>query len=147
MRNNSSKHKVAIIGSGISGLSAAQLLTARGYTVTVYEKTNSPGGLIKCSVEDGVLFHRVGGHVFNTKNQEVMDWFFSFFDKEKDFILSDRNAQIWMNNEKIGYPIENYLYQINPELVAQIVEDLTKEKSQLNDEMFESCNTFFHYLS
>jgi len=37
--------KVAIIGAGISGLTAAYELAKRGYTVTVYEKEDQAGGL------------------------------------------------------------------------------------------------------
>lgn len=37
--------KIAIIGAGFTGLSAAYQLTKKGYEVTVYEKDPSPGGL------------------------------------------------------------------------------------------------------
>lgn len=38
--------KVAIIGSGPSGLSAADELNQQGHTVTIFEKANRPGGLL-----------------------------------------------------------------------------------------------------
>ena len=38
--------KVAVIGSGPSGLAAADLLNMRGHSVTVYEKSDRPGGLL-----------------------------------------------------------------------------------------------------
>lgn len=38
--------KVAIVGSGPAGLSAAYWLNRRGHTVTVYEKEDAPGGLL-----------------------------------------------------------------------------------------------------
>lgn len=38
--------KVAVIGSGPSGLAAADLLNMRGHQVTVYEKEDRPGGLL-----------------------------------------------------------------------------------------------------
>jgi NADPH-dependent glutamate synthase beta subunit-like oxidoreductase len=40
------KEKVAIIGAGPCGLSAAYYLAHRGYKVTVYEKEEKPGGVI-----------------------------------------------------------------------------------------------------
>ncbi len=41
-----SGRKVAVIGSGPSGLAAAQMLNHRGHSVTVYEKSDRPGGLL-----------------------------------------------------------------------------------------------------
>lgn len=38
--------KIAIVGSGPSGLSAADLLNKRGHSVTVYERFDRPGGLL-----------------------------------------------------------------------------------------------------
>lgn len=40
------KYKVAIIGSGPAGLSAAHYLAMAGHAVTVYEKNDRPGGLL-----------------------------------------------------------------------------------------------------
>lgn len=39
-----SSHRVGIIGSGLGGLSAACVLAARGYRVTVFEKNSWIGG-------------------------------------------------------------------------------------------------------
>ena len=38
--------KVAVIGSGPAGLAAADQLNKRGHTVTVYERSDRPGGLL-----------------------------------------------------------------------------------------------------
>lgn len=38
--------KIAVIGSGPSGLAAAQFLNRRGHLVTVYERKDRPGGLL-----------------------------------------------------------------------------------------------------
>ena len=38
--------RVAVVGSGPAGLTAALLLNQRGHAVTVYEKSNTPGGLL-----------------------------------------------------------------------------------------------------
>jgi len=41
-----SGRKVAVIGSGPSGLAAADMLNKRGHSVTVYERSDRPGGLL-----------------------------------------------------------------------------------------------------
>ncbi len=115
---------IAIIGSGISGVSVGKLLTEQNKEVIIYEKKKKPGGLISCDHVEGNLFHKVGGHVFNSKNQAVLDWFWKHFNKENEFIKAKRNAKIWMNNHYLGYPLENYLYLLDSELLPTIIEEL-----------------------
>lgn len=74
--------RIAIIGGGISGLSIAHCLKNK-YKTTIFEKESRPGGMIRCERVDGHLYHTVGGHVFNTKRQDVSDWFWDFFFKRK----------------------------------------------------------------
>ena len=120
--------KIAIIGAGISGLSVGQLLKEK-HNVTLYEAEEQPGGLVKCDRVEGHLFHRTGGHVFNTKNQEVLDFFWSFFDKEREFTLSDRNSVVAMPDGKwVPYPIENHAYLLDEETVHSFISDLLQIK-------------------
>lgn len=44
--------KVAIIGSGPAGLAAADLLNKAGHTVTVFEKDEKPGGILRFGIPD-----------------------------------------------------------------------------------------------
>jgi protoporphyrinogen oxidase len=115
--------KLVIVGTGISGLSAAHFLKNR-FACQLFEKAEQPGGLIKCDTVEGNLFHKVGGHVFNARNKEVFDWFWSFFDQENEFIKTRRNAKIWMNGRLLGYPIENHLADFDRTTVTNIFEEL-----------------------
>ncbi|HCO67951.1 MAG TPA: UDP-galactopyranose mutase [Dysgonomonas sp.] len=115
--------KIAIIGTGISGLSTANLLKDN-HQVVLFEKQNRQGGLIKCDVVDTVLFHKVGGHVFNSRNQKVLDWFWSYFDRDNEFLKVKRNSKILFRDKIIGYPIENYIYNLDKNTVSQIIKEL-----------------------
>lgn len=42
--------RIAVIGSGPSGLAAAQILNRRGHEVTVYERKDRPGGLLRYGI-------------------------------------------------------------------------------------------------
>lgn len=120
----SSEHRILIVGAGVSGLSAARMLSDRRLNVDVVEGSSRVGGLISCTVEEGYLFHRVGGHVFNSKDQKVLEWFWSIFDKDKDFFKVRRNAQILLGNRKYKYPIENHIFQFEANLARQIIFEL-----------------------
>lgn len=122
--------KVAIIGAGISGLSAAHFLKDR-YQVTLFEKESAPGGLIKCKRIDGCLFHTCGGHVFNSKRQDVLDWFWSKFTRDTEFTKADRNSVVFLDSpdqnngiKEIPYPIENHMYLMGSETQKKFIDDL-----------------------
>ncbi len=44
--------KIAVIGSGPAGLAAADQLNAAGHTVTVFERDDEPGGLLRYGIPD-----------------------------------------------------------------------------------------------
>ena len=118
--------KVAIVGGGISGLSAAHFLRDR-FDVTIYEKENTPGGLIRCEKVNGNLFHTCGGHVFNSKRQDVLNWFWGIFDRDNEFSKTDRNSVVFMDGgEKIPYPIENHMYLFDSDTQKRFINDLVE---------------------
>ena len=115
---------IAIIGAGVSGLTVAHLLKDRHH-VTVYEKEDRAGGLIRCKRVAGSLYHLCGGHVFNTKREDVLDFFWSKFDKNKEFIKADRNSAVYFSESQIiPYPIENHAYLFTPKLLQSFIKDL-----------------------
>lgn len=132
--------RVAIIGAGISGLSMAHFLKER-YEVTVFEKEECPGGLIKCRRVNGSLFHTCGGHVFNSKRQDVLDWFWSKFAREEEFSKADRNSVVFMDKTnstteytEIPYPIENHMYLFEENIQKKFISDLLKMVKNKNEE-------------
>lgn len=134
--------RIAVIGAGISGLSIARLL-CKNHDVTVYEAADSIGGLIRCERINGSLFHTCGGHIFNTKKQEVLDWFWNQFDKDKEFRLAERNSIIFMpDGLRIPYPIENYIYLLPEQAQKAIIMDLMS----LSNEDQMNCTNFEEFL-
>src|SRR5688572_22728337 len=121
---------IAVIGAGITGISAARLAVTQGHTAVVFEKSAWPGGLVKCERLQGHLFHRVGGHVFNSKNPQVSDWFWKHFNREDDFIKAKRNAGILLQGQVIGYPIENNLYRLDTGIVKKVVNEIISLSAQ-----------------
>ena len=128
--------KLAVIGAGMSGLSIANMLR-HSADVVVFEQKEKAGGLIRCERVQDCLFHKVGGHVFNSRNQQVLDWFWSYFDRDAEFIMARRNAKIYFDHRIIGYPVENYLYLLNRELVSRIIGELAALEKREKKSPFE----------
>ncbi len=61
--------KIAIVGSGPSGLQAAATLRTLGYEVTIYEKENMPGGYLRC----GIPKYRLPDDVLNLEIKRILD--------------------------------------------------------------------------
>lgn len=117
--------KIAIIGAGISGLSAGQMLRDAAIDAVLFEKEEAPGGLIRCKLVDGSLFHMCGGHVFNSNRTDVLDWFWMRFDRETEFVRVERNSVICMDGDKwVRYPIENHVYMLDDNTLKCFVSEL-----------------------
>ena len=120
--------KIAIVGAGISGLTLGRLLS-KDYNVSIFETSDRPGGLVKCDRVEGSLFHTCGGHVFNTKNQKVLDLFWSLFSKSAEFTKADRNSVIIMpSGQHIPYPVEDHAYLFEDGILNSIIDDIINLK-------------------
>lgn len=116
--------KIAIIGAGISGLTVGRELNFDN-EVVVFEKESTPGGLIRCKRVHGSLFHTCGGHVFNSKRQDVLNWFWNLFDQDLEFHKSERNSVVFMEDGCIvPYPIENHIYNFPDSIQRAFYDDL-----------------------
>jgi phytoene desaturase len=69
----SEKLKVIVVGSGVAGMAEAIRLAVKGYTVTVYEKNDLPGGKLTAFEQNGFRFD-AGPSLF-TQPQNVVELF------------------------------------------------------------------------
>lgn len=63
--------RIAVIGSGIAGLSAAYDLKAAGHDVTVHERSDIPGGRMADRIVNGICTH-TGASGFFSFNKEML---------------------------------------------------------------------------
>lgn len=146
--------KYVVIGAGMSGMATAHMLQEKGNEVVVYERDSRPGGLIKCRRINGCLFHTCGGHVFNSKRQDVLDWFWSKFVKEEEFTKTDRNSCVFMDkngtsleHDNIPYPIENHMYLFDEATQKAFYEDLEEiDKVKGLNAKFTDYDSFGNFL-
>lgn len=71
--------KVAVIGSGFAGLSAASCLAKKGFDVTVFEKNSSAGGRARKFESDGFVFDMGPSWYWMP---DVFEKYFALFDKK-----------------------------------------------------------------
>ena len=114
--------KIAVLGAGVSGLTAGRLLSDKGYQVTKFKKNETPGGLARSRFKDGYLYDPHGGHIFNSKHPEVVEWVFSLLSKE-NWQFTERNAKIYFNGKYISYPFELSLCELEPEDAVECIYD------------------------
>jgi protoporphyrinogen oxidase len=97
---------VAIIGAGPAGLTAAYLLTKKGYSVTVIEKDPKYVGGISRTVEHEGFRFDIGGHRFFSKAKEVVDLWNEIL--PHDFIQRPRMSRIYYEGKFYSYPLRAF---------------------------------------
>jgi protoporphyrinogen oxidase len=117
--------KIGVLGAGISGLSFAKLAREE-YSVEVLERNAFHGGIATTRTVDGVAYHTTGGHCFNSKYPEVMDFVFNQVLPEEKWHRIQRKAVIRFDGNDIPYPIEyaiKEIYEFDKELALSITTD------------------------
>ena len=116
--------KVLILGAGVTGLSMGQLLHGE-FDVTILEKDTQIGGIAKTKQVDGITYHMVGGHCFNSKYEDIMSYVFKLLPNE-NWHKIHRFSTINLGKYEVNYPIEysvKQIYNQEPELAYKITVD------------------------
>lgn len=97
------KHEILILGGGLTGLSAAYILTNAGLGVKVFEKDSQVGGLSKTIVHGGFRFD-LGGHRFFTTKKRIESFLQNLMDGE--MMVVPRQSKILLRNKYFDYPLK-----------------------------------------
>lgn len=132
--------KAGIIGAGISGLTIARLLKKNGWDTTLYEKSDRVGGIARTQDINASAYHTTGGHCFNSKHQDVLDFVFNEILPINQWHKVERKARIRFKNNDVSYPIEYSMREIakfDLELASNMVNDFYatsgEDKSHLSN--------------
>jgi len=134
--------KIGVLGAGVSGLSFARLIEDE-HEVELLERNNIHGGIARTKNAEGSAYHTVGGHCFNSKFPEVMEFVFTRILPKESWHNVQRDAVIKMQGNEISYPIEYALKQIHkfdPELAMDITTDFL---SANDDGRYENLEDWF----
>lgn len=129
--------KIGVLGAGISGLSFAKL-AGKEHSVEILERNSFHGGIAATRSVEGVAYHTTGGHCFNSKYREVMDFVFNEVMPGNEWHKVRRKAVIRFEGNNISYPIEyaiKEIYEFDKELALSITSDFlaaADDKDYLN---------------
>jgi glutamate synthase (NADPH/NADH) small chain len=103
--------KVAVIGSGPAGLAAAQQLNRAGHTVTVFERDEKPGGLLRYGIPDFKMEKHIIDRRLKVMAEEGIDFKCNVHvgkDIEADQLQSDFDAVVLCGGATVrrNLPIE-----------------------------------------
>lgn len=132
--------KIGILGAGISGLSIAKSLY-KYHDVEILEKKTVFGGIARTKDVDGVSYHVTGGHCFNSKHQDVMDFVFNEILPKCEWHKVNRDAVIRFKNHEISYPIEfaiKEIHEFDKDLALNITRDFLNAKDDKNYDNLEN---------
>lgn len=95
MNTNSMRKKVAIIGSGLGGLSCGYILQRNGYDVTVFEKNAVLGGCLQCFRRKGAVFETGMHFIGSAAPGQTMDKMMQYLGLASDVHLSQLNPSAY----------------------------------------------------
>lgn len=86
-----------IVGSGITGSTIAYELHKQGYRVIVVEKKSHIGGAIYTEVQNEIMVHKYGAHIFHTNQKWIWDYVnnFTFFRDYNHKVIANFRDQFY----------------------------------------------------
>lgn len=126
----------------MSGLSAARLLS-KHHEVELLERSHVYGGIARTVDVEGVAYHITGGHCFNSKYPDVLNFVFNEVLPEENWHMVQRNANIKLLGHEVNYPIEyaiKQIYGFNSELAIGITRDFLAAE---DDGSYENLEDWF----
>lgn len=117
--------KIGIIGAGVSGLSLGRFLKDT-FNVEILESKGVVGGIARTRKVGNITYHQVGGHCFNSKYKDVLDFVFKHVLPLEQWRLVKRKSMIRLLDYEIPYPIEfsmKEIYSHDPNLAIRMTAD------------------------
>lgn len=116
---NSGRTPVAILGAGLTGMSAALALQRRGASYRIFEKLAEPGGHAVTLEDNGFRFDRTG-HLLHLKSDalraEVLEWI------GPDHLQIQRRSVVWSNGVYTRYPFQANTFGLPPQVAYDCVQ-------------------------
>jgi protoporphyrinogen oxidase len=110
---------VAILGAGLTGLSAAFHLRERGADYRLFERSDRPGGHAITTVDDGYRFDRTG-HLLHLRDPSMRDLVLEWLGG--DVLSVERRSRVWSHGTYTRYPFQANTFGLPPQVAYECVQ-------------------------
>lgn len=122
-KGNSMKD-VIIIGAGFAGATVANVLANKGKNVLIIDKRDHIGGNAYDYMEEDILIHKYGPHIFHTNSKEVFDYLSNF----TDWYKYEHKVLGHVDNKLVPIPFNfKSIEECLPEKAEKLIELLKKD--------------------
>lgn len=122
-KGNSMKD-VIIIGAGFAGATVANVLANKGKNVLIIDKRDHIGGNAYDYMEEDILIHKYGPHIFHTNSKEVFDYLSNF----TEWYKYEHKVLGHVDNKLVPIPFNfKSIEECLPEKAEKLIELLKKD--------------------
>ena len=123
LKGNSMKD-VIIIGAGFAGATVANVLANKGKDVLIIDKRDHIGGNAYDYMEEDILIHKYGPHIFHTNSKEVFDYLSNF----TEWYKYEHKVLGHVDNKLVPIPFNfKSIEECLPEKAEKLIELLKKD--------------------
>jgi UDP-galactopyranose mutase len=134
-------YDVIVVGSGLFGLTVAQMAAELGRRVLVIEKRSHLGGNAwsELDPETGIEVHRYGAHLFHTSNRRVWEYAnrFTDFTGYQHRVRSVHEGRVYSLPINLGTMCEFFGRQLSPGEARALIASQTNHSDPANAENLE----------
>lgn len=115
---------VIIIGAGFAGATVANVLANKDKNVLIIDKRNHFGGNAYDYMEEDILIHKYGPHIFHTNSKEVFDYLSNF----TEWYKYEHKVLGHVDNKLVPIPFNfKSIEECLPEKAEKLIELLKKD--------------------
>lgn len=115
---------VIIIGAGFAGATVANVLANKGKNVLIIDKRDHIGGNAYDYMEEDILIHKYGPHIFHTNSKEVFDYLSNF----TEWYKYEHKVLGHVDNKLVPIPFNfKSIEECLPEKAKKLIELLKKD--------------------
>lgn len=115
---------VIIIGAGFAGATVANVLANKGKNVLIIDKRDHIGGNAYDYMEEDILIHKYGPHIFHTNSKEVFDYLSNF----TEWYKYEHKVLGRVDNKLVPIPFNfKSIEECLPEKAEKLIELLKKD--------------------